>query len=165
MNVRTADLEDLDAIVEIYNHAVVEQATADTEPVTVESRRDWFHRHPAERRPILVAVDDGRVVGWASLGDYRGGRGAVRHTAEISYYIHRDHRRRGVASRLLRDAIGACPGLGIEILFGIMLEDNVASTRLLEKHGFERWGKLPKVADFDGRRVGHVYYGRSVDSS
>jgi L-amino acid N-acyltransferase YncA len=34
--------------------------------------------------------------------------------------------------------------------------------RLLRKHGFELWGRLPDVADFEGELVAHVYYGRKV---
>ncbi len=52
-----------------------------------------------------------------------------------------------------------CPVLQIKTLFAILLEDNCASISLLEKFGFEAWGFMPKVADFDGREVGHLYYG------
>jgi phosphinothricin acetyltransferase len=44
-----------------------------------------------------------------------------------------------------------------------VLEGNQASLNLLEKMGFEQWGYLPRVADFDGREVGHLYYGRHMD--
>jgi L-amino acid N-acyltransferase YncA len=153
---------DLGAIVEIYNHAVGELATADTEPVSEESRRSWFAGHTAGRRPILVAEDQDEILGWVSLSDHRPGRQAVRHTAEISYYVHTDHRRKGVASQLVQAAIERCPDLEIKTLFAILLEDNAASVRLLERLGFEQWGRLPGVADFDGREVGQLYYGLRV---
>ena len=44
-------------------------------------------------------------------------------------------------------------------LFAIVWEGNQASLRLLEKMGFEQWGHLSKVADFDGKEVGHLYFG------
>jgi L-amino acid N-acyltransferase YncA len=43
----------------------------------------------------------------------------------------------------------------------IVLEGK-ASLKLLRKRGFEQWGYLPRVADFDGKEVGHLYYGRHV---
>jgi len=162
MKIRLARDTDLGAVVEIYNQAVRELATADTEPVTVESRRSWFARHTADRRPILVAEDQGKILGWISLSDHRAGRQAVRHTAEISYYVHTDHRRRNVASQLVRAAIERCAGLEIKTLFAILLEDNTGSIRLLEGLDFEEWGRLPRVADFDGREVGQLYYGLRV---
>ncbi len=52
-----------------------------------------------------------------------------------------------------------CPSLEIKTLFAILLDDNDASVKLLERFGFERWGHMPAVANFDGREVGHLYYG------
>jgi len=162
VRIRLARESDLGVVVEIYNQAVREQATADTEPVTEESRRSWFAAHTADRRPILVAEERDEILGWVSLSDHRPGRQAVRHTAEISYYVHTGHRRKNVASQLVRAAIARCPELEIKTLFAILLEDNTASIRLLEGFGFEQWGRLPGVADFDGREVGQLYYGRRV---
>lgn len=165
MTIRTATVADLPAIVEIYNQAVAARQTGDTEPVRVDERREWLRRHPPERRPILVADDGDSVVGWASLSDHRPGRRALSVTAEISYYVHESHRRRGVATALIRDACRRCPALGVTTLFAILLEDNDASVALLERLGFERWGHLPRVADFGDREVGQLYYGLRVSAA
>ncbi len=163
MTIRLAREDDLPAIVEIYNQAIqTKHSTGDTQPVTVTDRRAWFEEHPPGKYPIYVAEEDGHVVGWCSLSAYRPGRGAFRHTAEISYYIAFSHHRRGIASALVEYAMAACPDLQIKHLFAIVLEGNAASLKLLEKMGFEQWGYLPRVADFDGREVGHLYYGRHV---
>jgi phosphinothricin acetyltransferase len=159
MQIRIAEPADLASIVAIYNQAVEEQATADTEPLTVEARRSWFDEHAPARRPILVAQAAGGIAGWAALSDYRAGRRALRHTAEISYYVHRGQRRQGVATRLVRAAMDLGPALAVRSLFSVVLDDNAASIRLVESLGFERWGHLPRVADFDGREVGHLVYG------
>ena len=162
MRIRVARRADLDAIVEIYNQAVASQSTADLDPVTVRGREEWFGQHPAERHPILVAEAEGEILGWASVSGYRRERRALRHTAEITYYVDAGHRRRKIGSELVREAVRRCPSLGIKTLFAILLEDNHASVGLLESLGFERWGALPRVADFDGREVGHLYYGLRV---
>ena len=162
MKIRVAHLSDLEAIVSIYNQAVAIQATADLEPVTIESRRDWFSQHTEDRHPILVAEDGGEILGWLSLSEYRWGRQALRHTAEVSYYVHTEHRRKGLASHLLQPAIERCKPLGIKTLIAILLDDNIGSIRFLEKFGFEQWGQLPRIADFAGREVGHFYYGLRV---
>jgi phosphinothricin acetyltransferase len=162
MRVRLATHDDLPAIVAIYNQAVVERATADLEPVTVEDRAPWFAAHAPDRRPVWVAEVDESVVGWCSLSDHRPGRAATRHTAEISYYVDQAHRRRGVASALIQSALDGAPGCGVEVLFAIVLADNAASLALLTRFGFEPWGVLPGAADLDGRRVDHRYLGRKV---
>lgn len=159
MIIRVALCEDLKAIVDIYNQAVAKQATADMVPLLAAERRTWFTEHCPERFPILVAESEAEVVGWASLSAYRPGRGALRHTAEISYYVDAAHFRRGIAARLIDALIERAPVLGIRTLFAILLEDNQPSIAILERFGFGRWGFLPRVADFQGREVGHLYYG------
>ena len=47
----------------------------------------------------------------------------------------------------------------------IVIDSNTASIRLLEKHGFEKWGHMPGVAEFNGLEVGHLYYGMMSLSS
>lgn len=66
-NIRDADPEDLPAIVEIYNQAIPgRRAVADTMPVTVESRIDWFEEHDPASRPIWVLEHQGSVIAWLS---------------------------------------------------------------------------------------------------
>lgn len=161
MIIRIAILEDLPVIVDIYNQSIPsERSTGDTQPLRVEDRVTWFKEHRPEEHPIYVAAVDGQVVGWCSLSAYRPGRAALRFTAEISYCISLTHHRQGIGTALVKHALTACPALQIRHLLAIVLEVNQASLQLLEKMGFEKWGYLPRVADFDGKEVGHLYYGR-----
>jgi phosphinothricin acetyltransferase len=160
---RFAQPDDLPTIVDIYNQSISsQQATGDTQPVSVEDRVTWFREHRPDVHPIFVADVDGGAAGWCSLSPYRPGRAALRFTAEISYYIASAYHRRGIGTALVEHTLAACPGLQIRHLFAIVLEGNWGSIRLLQKMGFEQWGYLPRVADFDGREVGHLYYGRHV---
>jgi L-amino acid N-acyltransferase YncA len=160
MNIRTANNADLLAIVEIYNQAVIAgQKTADISPVILEDRKPWFENHTADKHPLFVAEENNLIIGYCTISPYRPGRMALRHTAEVSYYIHFDHHRRGIASQLLKHAIEMCPSLEIKTLFAIVIDSNAASIRFLEKHGFEKWGYMPGVAEFDGIEAGHLYYG------
>jgi phosphinothricin acetyltransferase len=163
MLIRLAQIDDLPAIVDIYNQSIPsQQSTGDTQPLRVEDRMTWFAEHRPEEHPTFVAEVDGQVAGWCSLSPYRAGRAALRFTAEISYYIANAYHRRGIGAALVEHALATCPALQIRHLFAIVLEGNQASLRLLEKMGFEQWGYLPRVADFDGKEVGHLYYGRHV---
>ncbi|HEU4745635.1 MAG TPA: GNAT family N-acetyltransferase [Anaerolineales bacterium] len=163
MIIRFAQTDDLPAIVDIYNQSIPSQrSTGDTQPLRVEDRLTWFEEHRPDRHPIFVAEVDGQVVGWCSLSAYRPGRAALRFTAEISYYLAAAYHRQGIGTALVQYALAACPAIQIRHLFAIVLEGNQASLKLLEKMGFEQWGYLPRVADFDGKEVGHLYYGRHV---
>jgi phosphinothricin acetyltransferase len=163
MRIRFAQIDDLPAIVDIYNQSIPsKQSTGDTEPLQVEDRLAWFGEHRPDEHPIFVAEVEGQVVGWCSLSVYRPGRAALRFTSEISYYIAIPYHRQGIGTALIEHALAACPALQIRHLFAIVLEGNQASLKLLEKIGFAQWGYLPRVANFDGKEVGHLYYGRHV---
>ncbi len=163
MIIRLAQIEDLAAIVDIYNQSIPsKQSTGDTQPLRVEDRTTWFGEHCPDAHPIFVAELEGQVTGWCSLSAYRAGRAALRFTAEISYYIALAYHREGIGTALVEHALASCPALQIKHIFAIVLDGNTASLKLLEKMGFEQWGYLPRVADFDGKEVGHLYYGRHV---
>lgn len=148
--IRHATEADLPRIVEIYNQAVPgRMATADTEPVAVDARRDWFRAHSPGRHPLWLVEDEGHVAGWLSLNEFYG-RPAYAATKEVSVYVEAAARRRGLARTLLAHALSQAPGLGILTLLGIIFSHNTPSLDLFYAFGFERWGELPRIATLDG---------------
>src|SRR5205809_7479901 len=85
---------------------------------------------------------NGRVICWLDFKKFLP-RCAYRGTAEISVYVHEKFRRRGVARRLLEEAIVRAPSLGITALVGLIFGHNEPSLKLFERLGFERWGFIP----------------------
>lgn len=162
MQIRISQINDLPALVKIYNQAIQARKTADMEPFTPAKRIAWFENHDPAKYPIFVAVEDGDIRGYLSISAHRPGRQALRHTAEISYYVHQDHFRRGIGSALLKYAHQACPALEIKTLIALLLENNEESIALLRKLEFEEWGRLPAVADFEGVEIGQVIYGKRL---
>ena len=103
--VRDATDADLPAIVEIYNQSIPGGwSTADTLPVTVEDRLDWFHKFDPNKKPIWVAEIDGQIAAWVSLSSFYGGRPAYDATAEVSLYISTSFQRRGIGR--ISEAVG-----------------------------------------------------------
>jgi L-amino acid N-acyltransferase YncA len=150
MPIRHATRADLPAIVDIYNASIPgRMATADTAPVTVESREEWFRAFDPASRPLWVHQGAGGVQGWLGLRSFYG-RPAYHRTVESAVYVHPRHMRRGVATSLLRHALAQCPSLGIANVLGFIFAHNAPSIALFERHGFERWGLLPRVCDMDG---------------
>lgn len=149
MKIRDAHESDMPAIVDIYNSTIPSRmVTADTSPVTVESRLAWFHDHQQATRPVWVAEVHGAVVGWLSFSSFYT-RPAYNATAEVSIYIAEDYRGKGIGKVLLAKAIEHSPRLGITTLLGFIFAHNVPSLQLFEKFGFECWGYLPGVAVLD----------------
>lgn len=147
---RDAVEADLPAIVAIYNATIPgRQVTADTEPVSVESRLGWFRAHDPGTRPLWVVLDGGRICAWLSFNSFYG-RPAYHPTAEVSLYVAESHRRRGIGRGLLDVAIQRAPACGLRSLLGFIWAHNEPSLRLFAGFGFSQWGHLPRVAILDG---------------
>ena len=135
--VRAATEADVPAIRDIYNEAVLNTtATFDIAPKSLEDRLAWFRetQHP---HCIIVAEEDGEVVGWACLRTFRT-KPAYRFTAENSVYIHADHRGRGVGALLMRELVELGKRNGFHSIIAGIAEENPASEALHERFGFVR---------------------------
>jgi phosphinothricin acetyltransferase len=148
--IRPATLDDLPAITDIYNQAILHTvATFDTETKTAEGQRGWFEQH-GEKHPILVAVQEGGVVGWASLSLWSD-RCAYSDTAEVSLYIDERHRGKGIGRQLSEAIIKAGHNAGLHTLVARITEGNAASIHIAESQGFEHIGVMREVGRKDGR--------------
>ena len=160
MIIRLATEEDLPAINAIYNQAVMQRfCTAHLAPVDLEYRRAWFSDHPRERYPVSISQDNEKLTGWVSLGAYRADRQALAHVGEVSYYVDRDCRGKGLGSLLLHHAVHVAPACGLSILVAILLDKNPESISLLRKFGFSLWGSMPGIASIGEETADHLYYG------
>ena len=162
MIVRDARLDDLPAIVAIYNSIVPgRMVTADLEPVTVASREPWFQQHDPARRPIWVVEDAGTVVAWLSFDTFYA-RAAYDGTVMLALYVAESRRRSGLGRLLLARAVEQAPALGLRVLLGYIFGHNVPSLRLFETFGFARWAHLPEIARLDGVDRDLIIVGRRV---
>ncbi len=159
---RIALFSDLPAIVAIYNSTVPSRiVTADTEPVTVESRHAWFAEHTPERRPLWVVEQAGRVIGWLSYSNFYG-RPAYSGTAELSIYVDAEARGHGLGRYLLAQAIAFAPEVKVQTLLGFIFGHNEASLGLFDAFGFERWATMPRVATLDDIERDLIIVGKRV---
>jgi len=162
--IRDAVESDLPAIIDIYNATVPTRVvTADLEPTTVEARLPWFREHSPDQHPFWVAESGGCVIGWLDFKKFLP-RCAYRGTAEISVYVDEKFRRRGVARRMLANAISRAPSLGLNALVGLIFGHNEPSLKLFEQLGFQRWGQLPGIARLENVERDLVVMGRHCPS-
>jgi phosphinothricin acetyltransferase len=162
MIIRDALEADLPAIVEIYNEAIRGRiSTAQLEEVTAGQRLSWFREHSTGAHPLWVAEAEGEIAGWLSFHPYIK-RAAYRGTAEISVYVNGKFRRSGVGKALLEKAIAHSPNLEINALIGCIFAHNEPSVQLFEGAGFERWGRLPRIARLDEAERDLVIVGRHI---
>ncbi|MDR6571227.1 phosphinothricin acetyltransferase [Chitinophaga ginsengisegetis] len=159
---RHATEADLPRIVEIYNTTIAgRMVTADTAPVTVESRLPWFHAHNSTHRPLWMIDDDGSNVGWMSFQSFYG-RPAYNGTVEVSIYLDETARGKGLGKKILQHAITVAPEFGVQTLLGFIFAHNEPSLKLFMNMGFEEWAHLPEIAVLDGVERSLKILGRKI---
>ncbi|MGF7031458.1 phosphinothricin acetyltransferase [Paenibacillus mucilaginosus] len=152
MIIRKAQAGDLPAIVDIYNEAVLHTvATFDTVPRTLEQQEAWFKQH-GDAYPVIVAEQDGTVVGWASLNQYSD-RLAYARTSELSLYIHAGHRGQGTGKKLLEAVLAAGREAGLHTVLSRIVEGNDSSIHIHHVYGFETVGTMRQVGFKFGRAL------------
>jgi phosphinothricin acetyltransferase len=151
VKVRPATADDLPAIVAIYNHEVAHGvATFDIEPWTVDGQRTWLTAHASAVHPLLVAEGADGVIGWASLSPWSN-RCAYARAAEVSLYVHQDHRRRGVGRTLLGELVARARAAGLGVLLARIETSGQPSLALHRAFGFGSFGTMRRVGEKFGR--------------
>ncbi len=149
--IRDATEKDLPAIRDIYNDAV-RNTTAiwNEQPVDLANRLAWFNARQALGYPILVAVENDAVTGYASFGDWRPFEG-FRYSVEHSVYVRNDQRGKGLGPRLMQVLIERARSGGKYVMVAAIESGNQASIRLHERLGFVTTGQMPQVGIKFGR--------------
>lgn len=160
---RNATQNDLTKIVEIYNSTIASRmVTADTEPVSVNSKQKWFDEHSADKRPLWVIEDaSNKIIGWVSFQSFYG-RPAYDATVEISIYLDTEQRGKGLGKEILQYCIDQAPSFGIKTLLGFIFSHNEPSLKLFRHFGFEDWATLPNIAVLDGVERGLKILGKRI---
>jgi len=155
LRIRGATAGDVDAICRIYNQGIRDRvATLETEERTPEERAQWLGAR-GPRHPVLVAEADGGVVGWASLNVFNARR-AYDHVADLSLYVEREWRGRGVGRRLLDALVTRAIELGYHKLVLAAFPWNAAGMRAYGRAGFREVGIYREQGRLDGRWVDTV---------
>ena len=152
--IRSAVLSDLQRLTEIYNYYVVHTAvTFDVEPYTIELRTAWFEQFAAKGRyRLLVAEEDGQVVGYASTTRFRP-KAAYETTVETTIYCAPEAGGRGIGRRLYQELFHALLAEDIHRFVAGYALPNPASATLHERFGF----KLIGIFTETGRKFGRYW--------
>ncbi len=154
---RPATSADLPQLVDIYNNIIAEGGySADLTPYSLEQRQPWFSAHQQSPFLIHVVEVDNKILGYFYFSPWRSGRAAMHQVAEVSYYLTKDARGKGLGRFMLEQAQKLAREAGLRYLLAILLDTNHGSRVLLEKGGFDLAGQLPEIADMGGTRCGQL---------
>ena len=146
--VRAATRADANAIANIYNEGIRGRgATFETRERTAADILTWFDD---PRFPILVAEQDGQVVGWAAASQYRA-RECYAGIAEYSIYVANSHHGHGIGNLLMPAFLRALEDAGFWKVLSRLFPENAASRALCARHGFREVGVYQSHAKLDGQ--------------
>lgn len=162
---RLASATDADAICRIYNQGIEDRvATLETELRTPDERRHWLASRDA-RHPVIVAevaseapagpIAPATITGWASLNVYNA-REAYRFVADISVYVERGWRGKGVGRLMLEKLTELGRAHGYHKLVLSAFPGNAAGMALYTKSGFRTVGIYHEQGQLDGKWVNTI---------
>ncbi len=159
-SIRPATNDDVSAIVGIYNWAVNQTfATIDSEPLSKEEAVAWWETH-GRRSSLIVATDEGGVIGWARLFPWKQ-RGI--DVVEDLVYVDPVHHGRGIGRALLTELIKQAQGLGYKTIVATIAADNRSGLKLHASGGFETVGTLRNAANKFDRWMDITLVQRSLE--
>jgi phosphinothricin acetyltransferase len=156
--IRHARAADLGAILDIFNDAISNTTSVYYyEPHTIRDMVSWYEDKVRDGFPVLVFEENNHVIGFAAFGPFRD-RPAYKYTVEHSVYVHKDHRGRGVGTRLMMDLVKiANEGEYATMVAGID-SGNEVSRVMHENLGFTNCGTVKRVGYKFGKWLDVTFY-------
>lgn len=150
--IRETTIEDLEAILAIYNQGIEDRiATLEEQPKTLNQMMDWYQEH-TDRYSILVIHQGEEILGWASLNPYSH-RCAYRGVADLSVYIDRKWRGKGLGTQLLQAIEEKAKANGFHKIVLFTFSFNKLGQGLYHKVGYREVGIFQNQGMLDGQFV------------
>lgn len=151
--IREARFDDAVIIANIYNY-YIENTIITFENTIVDSAeiKRRMQKVLDADYPYLVYEEDGAVVGYAYLDQWRT-RKAYDITLETSIYLDLNNMKSGIGTQLYEELIARARTLHIHSLIGVVSHPNEASYRLHQKLGFTLVGTFKEVGEKFGRLI------------
>ena len=152
ISIRPAGSHDLAAILHIYNQGIEDRiATLEMDVKDMNYMHNWFQQHQ-QRYAVIVAESEGQIVGWASLNPYSQ-RCAYDGVADLSVYIAREHRGKGVGSILLEQLEQLARNNNFHKIVLFTFPFNQVGQGLYHKLGYREVGTFKEQGILDGKYV------------
>jgi phosphinothricin acetyltransferase len=146
--IRPAGRDDAEAIAHIYNEGIATRlATFETDHRSALDIQAWLVA--GERLPVIVAEEDGELLGWARISAYSD-RPVYAGVGEVSVYVSEGARGRGLGTALLEALQHQAKRLGYWKLLGKLFPGNAASEAMVRRCGWRDVGLHERHSRLDG---------------
>lgn len=156
-------LSDIASITEIYAYHVTNgSGSFEYEPPSLSEMRQRFAKLVEKSYPILLAVEDGAIIGYSYAGPHKARKG-YDGTVEDSVYVAPQALRKGVGRQLLSALISSAQIAGYQQMMAVIGDsENLASIGLHTELGFTLIGTAKGIGFKFGRYLDVVYMQRSL---
>ena len=160
MKLRFAVPEDAKALLRIYAQYIDTNITFEYE---LPSEEEFAGRilSFSQVYPYLVCEEDGRIVGYAYAHRLQE-RAAYQWNAELSIYIDREARSRGMGRRMYTALMALLRLQGVKTVYAIVTQPNERSERLHEGMGFARIGVMHNTGYKNGAWHDVAYFEKAL---
>jgi L-amino acid N-acyltransferase YncA len=156
--IRYVQAADLAAILDIYNDAILNTTSVYYyKPHTIEDRLSWYEKKVEDGFPVFVFEENNHVIGFATFGPFRVGP-AYKYTVEHSVYVHKDHRGKGVGTRLMMELMKIANERGYATMVAGIDSNNEVSRVMHEDLGFANCGTVKRVGYKFGKWLNVTFY-------
>ena len=148
VQIRPATDADVSRITDIFNQAIPAGDAEWTERLHTDAERlAWLHDRTAAGRPVIVAEQDGHVIGVASYSDFRDStlREGFRFVCEHSVYVDDTARGTGAADALMDELESIARTNGLRQMVATIDASNERSVAFHARRSFVEVGRMPDI--------------------
>lgn len=149
--VHPLQMADLERVTDIYNASChARESTQGMRPWSVQDMKEFlFLSHPSYESYTCMA--SGTIVGWAALTRLRVPED-VRHTAEMSIYVHEPFRHSGIGTALAHTLLNRARILDVHCIFAMVFGDSRGAVSFAQNRcGMSLSGCLPEIVSDRGK--------------
>lgn len=154
VTIRSATLDDAEAINNIGNHYIYETPTNfKTDALTLEERKCWIAGFAVTGRyRLLVASKNDNAIGYAGSSPFHE-RKAYETSVSTTIYLHPDNHSKGIGTLLYNELFNLLKTEDIHRVFAGITLPNPASRAIHHKFGFKEVGTFTEA----GRKFGRYW--------
>jgi L-amino acid N-acyltransferase len=162
--IRPVLINDLPAILNIYNHFVVNSNyTMDTESKTMTDMIAWHESHQ-ERFPAFVGIVSNTIIGYSSLSKWAERKG-YHPSCEASLYLSPVDLAQGLGDVFMQHLDEVAKKNNFTTILSFMTSTNKLAKNLARRNGYIYIGMMQRVAEKFGRFVDITMYQKFLDSN
>ena len=152
-SIRQAKEEDRKDVIDLFNYYVINSFAAYPDEKVAYDFFDKLNHLTIDGSFYAIGLNSGGIIGFGLLKKFYSFK-VFNRTAEIAYFLHKDHTGEGLGKIILDQLIADARKKNIRTLLASISSLNIMSIKFHHKYGFTECGRFSQVGtklgkDFD----------------